>query len=452
MRKIYISIFFALAIFSTNSLNAQNKDTKKADQHYDRLEYIKAAEEYEKLVERGKANDYVYTQLGHSYYNINNTSKAEPYYKRVVSRRGVDSEVVYNYAQVLKANGKSEDSRKWMEKFSELSPTDSRAQAFKSNPNYLPKLMEGEARFEVALIEDLSSPSTDFGGVISGDKIYFSSSRGTGRKHGMNQEPFLDIYQATIVGDRYSEVTAVKGDVNTKYHEGVVSITPDGKRMYFDRNNYYNGKFKKDEEGINQLSIYYAETDGDRWRSVESVPFNDTEYSVGHPALSPDGNWLYFVSDMPGSIGESDIYRVRISADGSFGTPENLGPGINTEGKEVFPFVGEDGTLYFSSNGHLGLGGLDVFSAEPQSSGGFGAVKNMGSPVNSSSDDFAFSYDQSSGKGLVSSNRQGNVDNIFALKEIEVCESEIRGIIVDRESGSVLAGARVQLYDSNDNR
>lgn len=452
MRKIYLSIVFAMTILSTSSVIAQNKDTKKADQHYDRLEYIKAAEEYEKLVERDKADDYVYTQLGNSYYYINNTAKAEPYYKQVVSSSSVDSEIVYNYAQTLKANGKAAESRQWMERFSELSPSDSRARAFKSNPDYLPKLLEGDARFEVSLIEELSSSSTDFGGVIFGDRVYFTSSRGSGRKHGMNEEPFLDIYQATIMGDSYVDIGAVKGDVNTKYHEGIMTFTPDGNRMYFDRNNYYKGKFKKDEEGINQLNIYYAETDGDRWRSVEPVPFNHTEYSVGHPALSPNGNWLYFVSDMPGSIGGSDIYRVAVNSDGTFGEPENLGSNINTEGKEVFPYVGEDGTLYFSSDGHLGIGGLDVFYAEPQSGGGFGEVKNMGSPVNSISDDFAFSLDQTSGKGLVSSNRQGNVDNIFALKEIEICKSEIRGIIVDQQSGAPLSGARVQLYDSNDNR
>ncbi|MBT0607273.1 OmpA family protein [Aequorivita echinoideorum] len=446
MKKIYLLLFLGIA--GTFISTAQNRDTKKADQHFDRLEYIKAAEEYEKIVEREKADEYVYTRLANSYYYINDTQKAEPYFKEAVATTN-NPETVYSYAQTLKANGKSEESNIWMKKFAQMAPNDSRAIAFNENPNYIPKLMDKAEKFEVNIVGELQSEHTDFGGEMLGNKFYFTSSRNTARKnHKMNQEPFLDIYEATNTAGTFTDIKPLKGDVNTKFHEGVLSFSKDGKRMYFDRNDYFDGKYKKNEEGINQLNIYYAELVDGVWKDIQSVPFNNSEYSVGHPAVSADGKTLYFVSDMPGGFGESDIYEVSINDDGSFGEPKNLGKNINTEAKEVFPFVGKNGTLYFSSNGHLGLGGLDVFYAE-ESSNGFGKAMNLGSPVNGKSDDFAFKYDDTSKEGFVSSNRNGEKDNIFKLKEI--CSSTIESIVINEYTNEPLSGAKVDLYDSNEN-
>ena len=192
-----------------------------------------------------------------------------------------------------------------------------------------------------------------------------------------------------------------------------------------------------------------------QWRNVQSVPFNNSEYKVGHPALSPNGNTLYFASTMPGGYGGSDLYKVTVNTDGTFGTPENLGSTINTEGNEVFPFIGADGSLYFSSDGHLGLGGLDVFYAENTTSG-FTHVKNVGAPINSSSDDFAFNIDDNQ-EGFVSSNRSGSKgagsDNIYFIKQIEpLCDSQINVLVVDADTNKPLAGAAVSLYDNNENR
>lgn len=446
MKKIYL-LLIVLAVGNTMVI-AQNRDTKKADQHFDRLEYVKAAEEYEKLVEKDKADDYVYTRLAKSYYYINDTENAEPYFKQVVETT-TDPELVYSYAQTLKANGKADQSNEWMRKFSQMAPSDSRARAFLNNPNYIPKLMEDTERHTVEMLEDINSGHSDFGGEISGNKFYFTSSRNTSRKnHKMTQEPFYDIYVADYENGMFSEANPVRGDVNTQFHEGAVSITPDGTRMYFDRNDYYDGKYKKDEEGINQLNIYYAELIDGTWRDIQSVPFNNSEYSVGHPAVSPDGKKLYFVSDMPGTVGGSDIFEVAINEDGTFGTPQNPGSNINTEGNEVFPFVDSEGTLYFSSDGHLGLGGLDVFYAE-KAIGGFGEVENMGHPVNSSRDDFAIKYDVENETGFISSNRGGTQDNIY--KVVEICSSTIESIVLNEYTDVPLNGAEVALYDTNQN-
>ncbi|MCZ4317648.1 OmpA family protein [Aequorivita viscosa] len=453
MNKIYT--FLLLIAVSTSMVTAQNSKTKKADQYYDRLQYTDAAEAYGKLLKKGEGSTYVFEQLGNSYFFLNNTKKAETYYKRVVKRKDVNPETVYNYAQSLKANGKFGDYNTYMKQFAEMKPNDSRAIAFMKNPDYLPKIIdENNQKYEAINLEALNSEYSDFGGLAIENDFYFTSARNTTRKkYGWNEEPFLDIYKASIVGGVEKNEVLLKGDVNTKYHESTVAITADGKRMYFDRNDYYNGKYKKSEEGINELSIYYAENVNGEWKDIQPVPFNDQQYSTSHPALSPDGNTLYFTSDRPGGKGKADIYKVSIAADGTFGTPVNLGDNINTEGKEGFPFVDANGTLYFASDGHLGMGGLDVFAAEAKGNG-FGEVKNLGLGVNSSEDDFAYSYNPATDEGYVSSNRAGGVgsDDIYKIKKLEICDVILNVIVVDASNDEPIADARLDLFDNLENK
>lgn len=452
MKKLYTLILF-IAITSTMGM-AQNKSTEKADKLYNRLAYTDAVEAYQKLIKKGDADDYVYTRLAHSYFNINDTKNAEIYYKRVVDNDTVDAETVYNYAQSLKANQKFSEYNTWMKKFAQMKPSDTRAKDFMKNPDYLPQLMEKKPKFDVKNM-DINSKYSDFGGVMAGNDFYFSSARNTSRKtYSWNEQPFLDLYKASNVAGTIKNADLINGDVNTKYHEGSVAITADGKRMYFDRNDYYDGDYSKSSEGINQLNLYYAENVGNTWKDVQPVPFNSKEFSTGHPALSPDGNTLYFVSDGPEGKGNSDIFKVAVNTDGTFGTPMRLGTNINTEGKEVFPFVDATGTLYFSSDAHLGLGGLDVFSAEASGSD-FGTVKNMGPGINSASDDFAFTFNPETQEGFVSSNRTGGKgsDDIYQIKEIEQpCEVQIMVQVVDDVTKAPISGARVELYDGLENR
>lgn len=448
-------IYILLLIFTVTFAAAQNKDTKKADQLYDRLAYTDAAAAYQKLLKQGKGSRYVFERLANSYYFINNTKKAETYYKRVVKGRKVKPEPVYNYAQSLKANGKFSEYNTWMKKFSDLSPNDSRATEFMKNPNYVPQIMEDFARYEVKNLEDINTEYSEFGGVVVGKDFYFSSARNTSRKkYHWDKQPFLDIYKAKLVGDAIKNAVLLEGDVNTKFHEGNVAITADGKRMYFDRNDYLNGKFNKNEEGINQINLYYTEWVDGAWKGVYSLPFNSSEYSSGHPALSPNGNELYFVSDMPGGKGGSDIYKVSIDKGGNIGTPQRLGNNINTEGKEVFPYIDSIGNLYFSSDGHQGLGGLDGFYAEA-SENGFGDPVNLGKGANSESDDFAFIYDANTQKGFMSSNRKGGKgeDDIYMIRAIEPpCEVDMDINVVNEYTNEPIFGARLDLYDTMENR
>tara|TARA_R110002049_G_scaffold63924_4_gene169412 strand:+ start:1084 stop:2940 length:1857 start_codon:yes stop_codon:yes gene_type:complete len=433
---------------------AQNAKTKKADQLYDQLAYTDAAEAYQKLLKKGEGSRYVYERLANSYFYINDTKKAETYYKRVVKGRDVDAESVYNYAQSLKANGKFSDYNTQMKAFAAMKPNDSRAIEFMKNPNYVPTIMDKVQRYSATNM-DINSKYADFGGTLIGNEFYFASGRNTSRKtYQWNEEPFLDIYKANVVGGTVKDASLFNSKINTKYHESNPVFTQDGKRMYFDRNDYHEGDFDKSAEGINQINLYYAENVTGEWKDVQSTHFNSDEYSTGHPAISPDGKTLYFVSDMPGGKGKSDIYMAAINADGSLGTPALLGDGINTEGKEVFPFVDANGTLYFSSDGHLGIGGLDVFYAEPRGKG-FGEVKNMGTGVNSSDDDFAFKFDAAARTGYVSSNRQGGKgsDDIYSIKELELpCEVNITVQVIDENTKKPIAGARVDLYDKFENK
>ncbi len=451
MKKIYT----LLLIFAVTLGTAQNKDTKKADDLYDQLAYTDAAAAYQKLLKKGKAGRYVFERLANSYYFINDTKKAETYYKRVAKGRKASPEVIYNYAQTLKANGKFSDYNTWMKKFAEMSPDDSRAAQFMKNPNYVPQIMDDFARYEAKNLEDINTEYSEFGGFLRGKDFYFSSARNTNRKkYHWDEQPFLDVYKAEVVGGTIKNAALLEGDVNTKYHEGNIAITADGKRMYFDRNDYLDGKFEKSEEGINQINLYWTELVDGNWKGVFSAPFNSSEYSTGHPALSPDGSTLYFVSDMPGGKGGSDIYMVSIDKSGNFGTPKAVPGTINTEGKEVFPFIDTDGNLYFSSDGHMGLGGLDGFYAEAIATG-FKSPVNLGKGANSEQDDFAFSYDPTTKTGFMASNRKGGKgsDDIYSVTGVEPpCEVSMDVNVINEYTKEPIFGARLDLYDNQENR
>ena len=452
MNKIY-TILLLIAV-GTTMATAQNKNTEKADQKYDRLQYVDAAEAYEKLLKDGEKTTYVYERLGNSYFFINDTQKAELNYAQAIDGEGIGAETVYNYAQSLKANRKVDLYNKFMRIFADLAPNDSRAKAFMQNPNYLPKITDTTAqKYHVKNLEEVNSKFSDFGGTVMGNDFYFSSARDntSGDVYGWNEEPYLDIYKAPITDGEVKRAGQLKGDVNTKYHESTIAISADGKRMYFDRNDYYAGKYKKSSNGINQLNIYYAENENGTWKNIKSVSFNDKEYSNNHPALSPDGKTLYYAGNRPGGIGKADIYKVAINEDGTFGVPKNLGDIVNTEGNEGFPFVDENGTLYFSSDGHLGMGGLDVYAAKAEGDA-FGKPENLGIGVNSRADDFAFTYYPKTKDGYVSSNRGGGKgsDDIYTLIKTDVCDLNV--IVVDASTNLPISGARVDLFDDRENK
>ena len=444
MKKFYL--YIVVFVCASVTIQAQNKDTKKADKLFKNLAYADAVQEYTRLVEIGKGGPYVYTQLAKSHEILNDTKQAESYYKKVVKNRKAtpEPEILYAYAQTLKANGKADEYATWMNMFVEKSPNDPKAKLFSSNPNYLNEIMAMEPGFIVENMGEINTEFADFGSFVKDNTLYFTSSRNEKRKnHNLNDQPFLDIYAATIDGSSLGTPELLEGDVNTKYHEGTSVISPDGNTMYFDRNDYYKKRFDKSNKGVNQINLYSAEKVGGKWTNIQSAPFNNDNYSTGHPALSPDGKTLYFSSDMPGGKGGSDIYKVSVN-NGSFGTPQAV-TSINTTGTDVFPFVASDGTLYFSSDTHLGLGGLDVFSTS-ENAGTYTTPKNLGPAVNSLGDDFAFYLDPEAMTGYVSSNREGGKgsDDIYELKQLEPAIVDVNLTVKDEE-GEVIPEPKIEI-------
>ncbi|MBT8265743.1 MAG: OmpA family protein [Bacteroidia bacterium] len=447
---------FTVALLSSLSLTAQNKATKKADKHFSRLEFIKAAEDYHSLVEKGEADTYVYGQLGECYYNIYNTEEAERWYAKALTD-SENPEMIYKYSQMLKANGKYDESNQWMAKFAEMRPGDDRALAFKANPNYLPKLLDKGKKFNVQNLE-INSETSDFGGTLQGGKLYITSARNTSRRtYGWNGQPFLDIYEYTVSSDgSYVGERLLGNRINTKYHEGIVSFSPDGKTMYFSRESYFDNLYEKDtltKNKISVLNLYRSTLLSDGWSEVDPLPFNSNNYSVKNPSVSSDGKTLYFASNMPGGFGDFDIYKAAINDDGTLGEPMNLGQKVNTEGQEMFPYISSDNSLYFSSNGHLGLGGLDVFQTK-EIDGKMAPIRNAGVPLNSNGDDFAFRLNEETGEGFVSSNRDGGQgsDDIYGVKKLQpICDVLITATVSDSKTGNPISGALVNLQDTEGN-
>jgi outer membrane protein OmpA-like peptidoglycan-associated protein/tetratricopeptide (TPR) repeat protein len=441
MKKLYITLSFVIA---SGMLSAQNKNTKVADKLFDRYEYTEAANEYLKLVSKEKADNYVYKQLADSYYNVFNTKEATKWFAKLVEEKQ-DSETYFKYAQMLKAEGNYAEADKQMQQFASMQPNDSRAKAFKSNPGYLPSIKEQITLFTISK-SDISSDKSDFGAVLANDNtIYFASSRNPSRRtYGLNEEPYLDLYKATYNANKtISEATAID-NLNTKWHDGPATISADGNTMYFASESFNESKgFEKDKEKqlkFGKIYLYKATKEGDSWSNKKALPFNDKTYSVRNPSISKDGKTLYFSSNMPGGLGGEDIWKVSVDGD-SYGAPENLGSRVNTEGNDSFPFITDDNVLYFSSDARQGLGGMDVFKVNLNDNS---TTINIGLPVNSEKDDFAFSYNTTHKVGFFSSNKDG-VDNIYVANPI--CGVEAIVIVKDAKTGKLLQGAMVAMID-----
>jgi outer membrane protein OmpA-like peptidoglycan-associated protein/tetratricopeptide (TPR) repeat protein len=443
----YIHTITSALLFSVGTFQAQNKDTKGADFLFDRLEYVDAAKAYTNLVEKNKADGYVYKQLADSYYNIFNSKQAVIWYAKAIESKQ-DAETHFRYAQMLKAEGDNKAANQQMETFAEMQPKDARAKAFVNNPNYIDQIKLQAKKFEVVK-SSVSSDKVDFGAVLTNNnEVYFTSARNTSRKeNGMNDQPYLDLYKAIRnANGTLSEASEVT-ELNTKWHDGPATISSDGSTIYYVSESFNESVYQKDKKKhlkFGQMYLYKAtKTDGDKWGNSKPLPFNSKDYSVRNPSISDDGKTLYFSSNMPGGFGGDDIWKVSVDGD-TYGTPVNLGENINTEGNESFPSIQKDGILYFASNGRQGLGGYDVFKQDTKVNE---PAVNLYEPVNSQKDDFSFSYNLDKNTGYFSSNRDGD-DDIYEVK----ANSKLDVIVVvkDAETGKLLTGVNVTLIDQNE--
>ena len=452
--KRQLLLCLAIISFLSNSGIAQKAKIAAADKKYNSYAYIDAIQTYERLAEKGYQSVEMFEKLGNAYYFNSDFEKAVQSYEKLYQLQSeLAPEYFYRYAQSLKAIGKEKEAATILAKFENKSSDDSRSKRLKNNTDYLEDI---KANVGIYTIENagINSKYSDYGSAIVDNKLIFTSARDTGgvgqRKHAWTGEHFTNLYAAGVNGELIpSNPVRYDANVNSKFHEATPVFTKDGNTMYFTRNNYLDGKKGKDANKVTLLKIYKATLVNNRWTNVTELPFNSNNFSTAHPALSPDEQTLYFVSDRPGTIGQSDLYKVAINSNGTYGEPINLGVEINTEGRETFPFVTKDNQLYFASDGHPGLGGLDVFTTKINNDGSFGEVENDGAEVNSPKDDFGYYRDSEINKGFFSSNRDGGLgsDDIYRFTSKDKCKQILKGIVTDSATGETLAGVQLILLN-----
>lgn len=460
MRKIYF-IKLTIALWSL-TINAQEDKIASAEKLFNKYAYIDAIQTYQRVAEKGYKSADLFEKLGDAYYFNADFPNSVKWYTELFSlNEAVPSEYYYRYAQSLKAVGNYNKADLMMNGFLQKSGEQIRSKLYADNKDYLAQIKKNSGRYNINSTT-INSNYMDYGASFYGDKIVFTSTRDTGgvftkRVNAWTNQSFTTLYSSTIKGDSLSEPVKFSKNINSIYHEATPVFTKDGKIMYFTRNNIYNGKVKKDNSGRVLFKIYRAVWEKDQWVQITELPFNSDNYSVAHPALSPDEKTLYFASDMPGTIGESDIYKIAINENGTFGKPENLGTGINTEARETFPFISANNQLFFASDGHPGMGGLDVFVSVAEKGMGFKKATNVGEPINSSYDDFAYIIDEQTGKGYFTSNRTAGkgYDDIYSFTELKKlqtdCRQLITGVVTDSDDKSIISGATVTLSDSKFN-
>jgi outer membrane protein OmpA-like peptidoglycan-associated protein len=449
----YTVLFFCFFIH----LNAQTSSIKTADKKYETYAYADAINLYERAINKGYKDEKVFQRLGNSYYYTGDLTQALRCYKELfMLNEDQEAEYLYKYAQCLKSVGNYTKADEILEKFSQKAPTDGRGILFQKNRNYLEDIKANSGRFDIA-DAGVNSKDSDYGSFVLDNKLIFTSARDTGRIVKKNfkwtNKSISAIYTVDLMpdGSVSNPVFFHKNGLGISFNESTPVFTKDGRTMYFTRNNSKNGKRRENENRITLLKLFKATFVDGEWKDIQELPFNSDEYSVAHPALSVDEKTLYFASDMPGTIGLSDLFKVSINDDGTFGKPENLGTEINTEGRETFPFVSTENELYFASDGHPGLGGLDVFVSRINKEGAFEEVQNIGEPVNGKQDDFAFIINSKNRNGFFSSNRDNGhgSDDIYRFTENRklICEQQITGTITDAETNETLAGVTLILFD-----
>ncbi|MFK7813986.1 MAG: OmpA family protein [Maribacter sp.] len=438
-------------------ITAQDKKTKKAKEKFESYSYTPAIDSYEDLIDQGYSEENIFKNLGDANYKNAKYSEAANWYSKLFMVEGaeVDADYMYRYAQSLKSSKEYEASNIWMQKYQAAKMADVRATKIADNLDYMKKIENNSGRYDIKTLS-INSTASDFAPSFKGEQLVFSTARDSGTVtrniHTWNNQPFTNLYTASAAGDDFGSVKKISS-LNKKTHETSTAFTKDGSTVYFTRNNSDNGGFSRDEQGVSRLKIYRASLQDNTWTNITELPFNSDSHSAAHPTLSPDERKLYFASDMEGTIGESDIFVVDIGEDGSIGTPKNLGNVINTEARETFPFVTSSNTLYFASDGHPGLGGLDVFATKIEDMDNLYIV-NVGKSVNSEQDDFSFIINDETKKGFFATNREGGLgsDDIYGFTETEeidlTCNTTVEGIIKDEETGEPLAGAKVSIFNT----
>ena len=441
-------LFIAIVLIGTSAIG-QTQKQKRAERQFDSFSFVKAIQTYEKMVDTSFNQYYAMRKLGDAYIMLRQPEKALPIYEQVVQQENVPSEYFLYYAQTLRATGNYKDSKEWMKKYRDAgNKEDTRVKNFFKNEDLASGIFNSVEKNTISKV-DFNSKYNDFGAVAYNDQIIFASSRhlaaAVKRVYAWDNQPLLDLYQVPAEGGTTDNVVALGGNINTIHHEGPATYSPVKNKIYFSRNTSSDV-----ENGMMQVGIYSADLVDGKWANVQPTNLNNPNYIVYHPSLNKNASKLYFASDMPGGFGGTDIYVSDVNADGSLGEAKNLGAIVNTEGNEAFPFIHpEEGTLYFSSDGFVGYGLMDVFASVKGANDEIVNVINLGEPINSKKDDFGYYLSEDGFKGYISSNRKGGVggDDIYAFTRIPPLT--LKGQIFDAINNEPVAGAKVILAREN---
>lgn len=447
----------------TQVLLAQENSIEKAAQKVEDFQFKDAQDIYLKVVKNGYGSAEVYKRLADTYYFNADYKEAAKWYGELNNLGKIyDTEYLFRYALSLKSTGDYEKSDEMMEAFDKLNKGDDRGENFEDQKNYLDIIQAESGKF-VLFTQTINGSDSEFAPAFYGDKVTFASNRkgattlGTSKVHDWNDKPFYDLYEVGRVDNSsLKDVNEFSKKINTNFHESTAVFTSDLQTMYFTRNNFTKRNYQTDANGVNRLKLYRAVKKGDNWSEAEELPFNSNEYSVAHPALSPDGSILYFSSDMPGSAGSADIWMVKVLGDNTYGTPVNLGREVNTDGRDTFPFVSRSNMLFWASDGHPGLGGLDIYAIQLDADGKpKDGIFNIGEPVNSNYDDFTFIIDEDMKYGFFASNRPtgSGEDDIYGFIMNEdlarLCAPTLTGTLKEKNTKEPIQDAVVSLRDTN---
>ncbi|RYE56047.1 MAG: flagellar motor protein MotB [Sphingobacteriales bacterium] len=485
--------FLLIGIAPAYSQLTDKTALEKATTEYKSLRYVSAIKELRRVLDTDTGNVNAQEMIAHSYKMIKNYQESLYWYEKLIKQVPLKAEWVLNYAEVLANNQQYERSEGWYRRYLGMIPTDKRAEAFSKNDAN--QLKKNSGNWSVTFT-NLNSQGSDYAPVYYKNGLIFTSNRQTQkiskRIFQWDNTPFSNLYVLPdlqsvkavdpdslmavaqnednklyrfndddtsptsndtktigqfntslerdtlgIILENGLNLELLRGTLNSKYHDGPVAAFPDGS-IIFTRNNYYKGKTQKSKDGIIKLKMYIVS--GGNLGRITEFPYNSNDYSTGHPTLNKEGNILVFASDMPGGYGGSDLYYCVRSGLGPWTRPVNLGKKINTEGNELFPHLDKD-VLYFASTGHPGLGGLDIFEVDLKEMKAQGNPTNLGTPINSSKDDFALIISDDRKNGFFSSNRRGD-DNIYAYKKASQT-IVLEGTVRDTRTKLPLSGSRL---------
>lgn len=449
-----------IAFFGLFSAYSQTKLINKAEKEYDKqaYAYVNSSDLYDKLVEKEFGSSGIYAKLGDSYFfngDYKNALKAYDQIGKLKDGYVFTNDQLFRYSQSLKSDGRFDEASAIIKQLNGKSGKE----ALNTGTDYLKEIERQSNRYTIKPVS-INSTAPDYGvAFYKENQVVFTSARDTNVVERLtdrwNKKPFFKLYEATITADGdLVNAKKLNGKVNSFFHQSTPAFTKDGTQMYFTRSNFLGNKYGTDDTKTNRLRIYRATNVNGKWTNIEDLPFNNDSFSNAHPALRPDGKSMIFASDRPTSIGQTDLYEVAINGDGTFGEIKNLGPSINTIGRETFPTLSTTGEFYFASDGHPGLGGLDVFGAIKNADNTYKVI-NVGKPVNSPGDDFGFIINPQSHKGFFASNRT-NDDQIYGLVELEPLrvnyDLAVIGKVYDKKHNELLPKTKISLFDASNKK